>query len=207
MLIFCVLMVSITVLVLAALDDWARRTLLQMPHEFKESFRLVTDLGKSDWMLVGSGGLFLLMLSIKVQGLGVHARILQYKLAVYGALIFLSVASSGLIALIIKWSLGRARPALYEVVGPYKLELFAWKIMYTSFPSGHATSLGALSVALGLLFPRYRVPLFLVGGSLAMTRVIISAHYPSDVFAGFMLGALSSFVFWYWMVRLRFLKP
>lgn len=59
-----------------------------------------------------------------------------------------------------------------------------------AFPSGHALHMGALASAAGSLpaGPRWTIRALAVGVSL--TRVIILAHWASDVIAGFALGAV-----------------
>jgi PAP2 superfamily len=58
-----------------------------------------------------------------------------------------------------------------------------------AFPSGHALHMGALASAAGTLpaGPRRAVRVFAVG--LSLTRVIVLAHWASDVVAGFAFGA------------------
>ena len=59
-----------------------------------------------------------------------------------------------------------------------------------AFPSGHALHKGALASAAGTLpaGPRRAVRAFAVG--LSLTRVVVLAHWASDVVAGFALGAI-----------------
>jgi membrane-associated phospholipid phosphatase len=58
-----------------------------------------------------------------------------------------------------------------------------------AFPSGHALHMGALASAAGTLpaGPRRAIRAFAVG--LSLTRVVVLAHWASDVVAGFALGA------------------
>jgi undecaprenyl-diphosphatase len=49
-------------------------------------------------------------------------------------------------------------------------------------------------VALAFLFPRYRYIFIACALWLAATRVMIGAHYPSDVIAGLALGGWFSFM-------------
>lgn len=56
-----------------------------------------------------------------------------------------------------------------------------------SFPSAHASSSAAAVLAFAGLLPRsLTVPL---AATTCASRVVLSAHYPSDVLAGAMLGA------------------
>ncbi len=57
-----------------------------------------------------------------------------------------------------------------------------------SFPSSHATSTTAAAVAYSKLLGR-RYPLFSIPVMLT-SRVILGVHYPSDVLAGSMIGAV-----------------
>jgi undecaprenyl-diphosphatase len=59
-----------------------------------------------------------------------------------------------------------------------------------AFPSGHALHMGALASAAGTLSagPRRAIRICAVG--LSLTRVVVLAHWASDVVAGFALGAV-----------------
>jgi hypothetical protein len=59
-----------------------------------------------------------------------------------------------------------------------------------AFPSGHALHMGALASAAGALpaGPRRAIQVLAVG--LSLTRVVVLAHWASDVVAGFALGAV-----------------
>lgn len=71
------------------------------------------------------------------------------------------------------------------------------------FPSGHATGIAALVIILALVLPSNRrqrrrsVALALVVSALeAISRVVVGAHYPTDVIAGMALGVLIADVTW-----------
>src|SRR3989441_3288866 len=57
-----------------------------------------------------------------------------------------------------------------------------------SFPSGHAANAFGAATVLAWFFPAVRVPLFLVAGLVAVSRVLRGSHFPTDVWAGAVLG-------------------
>jgi membrane-associated phospholipid phosphatase len=59
----------------------------------------------------------------------------------------------------------------------------------TSFPSGHAASAFAFAYAIGRHFPLMAVPLRLLAGAVAYSRVHTGVHYPADVIVGSTVGA------------------
>jgi membrane-associated phospholipid phosphatase len=59
-----------------------------------------------------------------------------------------------------------------------------------AFPSGHAMHVGALASAASILPGRQRNTVWLVGAALVTTRVVLLAHWASDVVAGLAIGAI-----------------
>jgi membrane-associated phospholipid phosphatase len=59
----------------------------------------------------------------------------------------------------------------------------------TSFPSGHAASAFAFAYSIGQYFPLLAVPVRLLAGAVAYSRVHTGVHYPSDVVIGSIVGA------------------
>ena len=82
-------------------------------------------------------------------------------------------------------TIDRARP--YEAMSG--VHLLIDRTTDFSFPSDHATAVGA--VAVGLLFANKRWGTIgaVLAVAMALTRVYVGAHYPSDVLVGLALGA------------------
>jgi undecaprenyl-diphosphatase len=90
-----------------------------------------------------------------------------------------SVLSGG-----IKELVGRARP---PVADPGVIALSSLPDT-PSFPSGHATTAFAAAAAVGLFYPRLRVPLYAVAALVGLSRVYLGVHYTLDVVGGAALG-------------------
>lgn len=59
-----------------------------------------------------------------------------------------------------------------------------------AFPSGHALHMGALAALASPLPPKQRRAIWSVAIGLSLSRIMLLAHWASDVLAGFALGAV-----------------
>jgi membrane-associated phospholipid phosphatase len=103
--------------------------------------------------------------------------------------VFFAVAVPGLFFTILKRLIGRARPS---GLGPFHYVPFSWRPDYASLPSGHSTTAFSAAIAIGALFPRARPALWVYALTIALSRVVIAAHFPSDVIAGAFVGGFGA---------------
>lgn len=156
-------------------------------------FRSLTYLGKSGWILISSGILILAFTWMGAQQIS-RRRTAGYQLAQKLLLfLFSTVALSGIGVSLFKNILGRARPKFFDTLGPVDFQPFTFDYDFASFPSGHATTAGALAGVLAIVWPRARVALFIAGAWVASTRFLIGAHYFSDTVAGAAIGVATAY--------------
>jgi len=166
------------------LAHWARGNAL----EKSAAIQAATEVGESTWWLVGAAVLFVVFAIAK-----------RHNAARWAFAFFVAIAASGLVGNLLKLIFGKARPEKLFEAGFFGFTPFSYGHDVNSFPSGHATTFGALAMMFALLFPRISWLFVALGACGVSTRVLIQAHYVSDVCAGFalgMLGALAVFAVW-----------
>lgn len=115
------------------------------------------------------------------------------------ALLVPTLVVAALLARVPKSLLAKPRPAGTDIAPQLHVigHAFTGKV---SMPSGHAVAAGALLALLFVMLPRRRwlaagIPVALACLAISLSRVVVGAHWPSDVFVGTGLGLISvSFV-------------
>jgi membrane-associated phospholipid phosphatase len=90
---------------------------------------------------------------------------------------------------IMKHFIDQKRPDRLTIEGHLRGAPFSGK-SEDAFPSGHALHIGALASAATLMPAKARNAVFAVGTVLVATRVILLAHWFTDVLAGLAMGAV-----------------
>ena len=131
------------------------------------------------------GGPFLTLLTVAAAGFLLAAR--KWGMAVF---VVLAIAGGGLAANGLKLIFVRARPDLV----PHLVSVDS-----ASFPSAHAMNSAVTFLTLGVLLSRSqkdrRMKAYLLGAALVLTlivgfsRVYLGVHWPTDVVAGWAVGA------------------
>lgn len=157
--------------------------------------RLVSWIGRSDWMAV-----VLLIWAFAAAIVAKHSddvlgrRIakLLLKLAI---VLFFAILLSGICVQTLKHLFGRARPVLFQDLGAFSFSPLAFDMRQNSFPSGHATTMGAIAMVGAMVAPKFRAHFFGIAVIVGLARVLDGAHYASDVVSGLALGATFSYLF------------
>jgi undecaprenyl-diphosphatase len=114
-----------------------------------------------------------------------------------------AVLSAGLglaIAKVISELVDRARPL---VADPHGVHLFAAHAPDPGFPSDHATAAFAIAVAILLRKRGWGIFALVAATVLALGRVALGVHFPTDVLAGAAVGAASALVLWWAPLQVR----
>lgn len=181
----------ILAIALFALDREAALLGRSTPPAVRSILDYVTDIGLIAWYFYPAL-LLTIVLLLSPRPEGHAARLRQRRLAVHAAYATASLGLATTITHLLKWLLGRARPPLMEAEGVFGFEWLRMGQAFESFPSGHSNNMGVVAVLLAIWFPALRWPILACGAALAATRIAVEAHFPSDVVAGFAIGALTA---------------
>jgi undecaprenyl-diphosphatase len=126
------------------------------------------------------------------------ARNVAWRRAAVAAV--LSAGLGLLAAKVISELVDRARPFVAE---PHQVHLFASHAADPGFPSDHATAAFAIAVAILLRKRSWGWVALGFATVLALGRVGLGVHYPSDVLAGAAVGSAAALVLWAPPLRTR----
>jgi undecaprenyl-diphosphatase len=195
--------IAVVIATMFMLDAWSVRQARGLPGALLTAAGRFTDLGKSGYFLWPLGILMLVLAALYSPAMPRFWRGILAAWAVRIGFVFVGIGLPSLFDTIVKNMIGRARP--FVVAGPdvWAYEPFTWHPRYASFPSGHATTAFAALVAIGAIFPQARALLWIYAVLIALSRVIITAHHPSDVIGGAIVGAVGAVMVRNWFADRR----
>ena len=129
---------------------------------------------------LGNAGIFLIILGIVLSSIKKTRRL---GVSFLTALLLNFIIND----LVIKNIIRRARP-FYTIPG---LNILIKPPKSFSFPSGHTSSFFACSTVLFSSSKKYGGLLLLMSFIMGFSRMYVGVHYPSDVFAGMIVGIIS----------------
>lgn len=163
-----------------------------LPDGVRAFFHWVTDWG-SDWVLIPAFVAWLAAWLLSRLTRDNLRRALR-ELAALSGFIFLGVRLPGLVAMLLKRVIGRGRPVTWSVDAPLSFQSLNWSAYdYQSFPSGHATTAFSLAAVVAFLWPKALWPAMAFAAIVAVSRIVLGEHYPTDITAGAVLGVLGAY--------------
>lgn len=119
-------------------------------------------------------------------------------------MILIAVAISAVLANILKYA--------FDAPRPFQIYPFIVKLSNAgspSFPSGHTADAFAFAVAVVLVFPKwyYIFPTLIWALLIGYSRMSLGVHFPSDVLAGAVLGAVTAISYISYAKRKQHISP
>ena len=163
-----------------------------LPVRFRNFAGEITNLGKSlGWLLLSAGlAVFWAVCARRTQQ-DPPTSSKHRRRALAAIFFFAAIALSGILANLIKLIVGRSRPKQFLADGFYAFEPWHLDVDLRAFPSGHATTVFALAFAVAMIRPAWRWPAFVFAIVISATRIIINAHYLSDVIGGLVVALMT----------------
>ena len=155
-------------------------------HQTKSLFTTLTQFGDSLYYFVP-----LILIWVFIKLLKTRNKNLN-TLSDICLFLFWNILISGLFTQILKHIIGRPRPTMLFEFNYNSLDFFNFESKFHSFPSGHSTTVFAVAFALFYLFPRLKNLWLIFAIVIALTRVIITEHFMSDIIAGAFIAYLVS---------------
>jgi membrane-associated phospholipid phosphatase len=164
--------------------------------------RILTDFGKDSYVLSVLGTMLVIVALVAASLRGTsQAWLLGFGLRLQ--FLFFAVAIPLLPGELFKWIVGRGRPFVGGQPNPFNFAHFAGTEAYASFPSAHAIAAFALAFAVSAVWPWARGLMMAYALVIAVTRLVLLAHHPSDVVAGALIGVIGAMCARYWFAARR----
>jgi len=185
---------AVVVAAMLSVDASAIVVTKRLPESLVAAFDWMTDFGKSVWVLVPIALLLAAIAALASLGLNRMSRCVLAAIAVRLGFLFAAIGLPGLVFTIVKRLIGRARPLVEGSADPFLFRPLGWSVKYASLPSGHAIDAFAIAAAIGALWPRTRLVMWTYALLIAVSRVVLTAHFPSDVIAGAVVGTVVALI-------------
>jgi len=164
--------------------------------------RVLTDFGR-DAYVISVLAVMLLAVAVVLPEARARARAVLLRFGARIQYLLLAVAVPVLVATIVKWVVGRGRPFVGGKANPFNFDPFNGTEAYFSFPSAHAVTAFALAFGVATIWPQMRTAMAVYAVVIALTRLVLLAHHPSDVVAGAVIGILGAMAVRYWLAARR----
>jgi undecaprenyl-diphosphatase len=199
--VFAIVVLCVAAAVAIAFDEPTVRAARTLPLELIHLFAWVTVLGEAGLWLWPSALIAAILAVLAGREESARAAISLETAAARVFFLFAAIGAPSLVVTLIKRLVGRARPRHLDTLGPFEFRPVALDASFAGFPSGHATTAFAVAMALGFFAPRWRIALFAGAALVAGSRIMVGAHYPSDVIAGAALGLAGAWFVRRWFAR------
>lgn len=171
-----------------------------LPSGVRAVFAWITRFGRSGWLLIPSACVVIVVSLGNWRRVSRASAAAWWEIATFAGVLFAVVAVSGLVTDVVKPIVGRTRPEYVHgatfTFTPFSLGGYA----HYSFPSGHATTAAAVAVLAAFVPSVVTVPVAVAAALVAFSRIVVDAHFPSDVVGGIFVGIGVGYVILRWML-------
>ena len=151
-------------------------------------FTKITELGDSLWYFLLLLLIFCISFLFKKNNLITNKKYLYLKN--FSIFSFTYILLTGFVTQTIKRLIGRTRPNHIDISEEIYFDFFTTNSGFHSFPSGHASTIIAVTLIFCLIIPSLRVLLFISGSIIAISRVVVGAHHFTDIVAGTLIAII-----------------
>jgi lipid A 4'-phosphatase len=156
----------------------------------KDFFEQITVLGDSKWYFVLSFFVIFFCYFIKKINLCHNHKNIIDICNNFTIFLSLSLIFSGLITQLLKHIVGRPRPAYASFDGVLEFSFINLNSEFHSFPSGHASTIFVVVLVTSFFLPKLKYFFISLGGIIAFSRVVVGAHFFTDVLGGITVSYL-----------------
>ena len=97
----------------------------------------------------------------------------------------------GVVTQVLKHIVGRPRPNHTNFEDSFGFNFFTFDSNFHSFPSGHSSTIFIICFILVATFPKLKYFFYFLASVIALSRVVVGAHFFTDIVAGAILALIS----------------
>ena len=157
----------------------------------KDFFKQITILGDSKWYFFLIFFIIIFCYFIKKINYYDNKKKIIETFNNFSVYLCLSLIISGLLTQLIKHVVGRPRPNYAYLDSISGFNFFNLNSEYHSFPSGHTSSIFVVALVFALFLPKLKYFFILLAGLVAFSRIVVEAHFFTDVVGGIVVAYLS----------------
>ena len=191
---FCLfIFLLLSILITYDFDVWIFNFFSQLNYGFGSDslnifFVKITELGDSLWYFL------IIFLILVISYLMKIIKLISLKnyffLKKFSIFSFTYLLLVGLVTQLIKHVIGRPRPNHAQLNNFFEFNFFTADSAFHSFPSGHSSTIIAVAIIASLALPTLKYFFYLCGFLISISRVVVGAHFFTDVLAGALLAVL-----------------
>ena len=154
----------------------------------KKFFIGITELGDSLWYF------FMFFIIFSISFLSKKTSLISFKtysyLKRFSLFGFFYLLLVGATTQIIKHLVGRPRPNHASLDEGFDFNFLTTESTFHSFPSGHSSTIIAIALIASLVLPSLKYFFYICGLIIAFSRVVVGAHFITDVVAGTLIAII-----------------